>query len=366
MISISLCMIVKNEEEVLARCLDSVKDIVDEINIVDTGSTDNTVEIANRYTDRVFYFEWIGDFAAARNESFKYATKDYILYLDADDVLLEEDRKKLKELKETLDISVDSVSMYYNAGMDEYGNITLQYRRNRLVKRSRNFKWKGDCHQYLEVYGNIINSDIAVTHKKIRHSVGRNLSIYQKKLERGDVFSARDYFYYGNELRENGFYREAIENYEKNIQLKEGWVEDKVYACINKADCYRMIGEKEKELFSLLESIKFAKTPRPEICSRMGYYFQREQDYQSAIFWYKLATEIEIDFNKWSFSYPAYATWYPHLQLCVCYYNLQDFENAYYHNEKAREFRPNDERILFNKSIIEPKVNLDVAHGIKQ
>lgn len=359
-------MIVKNEEEVLARCLDSVKDIVDEINIVDTGSTDNTVEIANRYTDRVFYFEWIGDFAAARNESFKYATKDYILYLDADDVLLEEDRKKLKELKETLDISVDSVSMYYNAGMDEYGNITLQYRRNRLVKRSRNFKWKGDCHQYLEVYGNIINSDIAVTHKKIRHSVGRNLSIYQKKLERGDVFSARDYFYYGNELRENGFYREAIENYEKNIQLKEGWVEDKVYACINKADCYRMIGEKEKELFSLLESIKFAKTPRPEICSRMGYYFQREQDYQSAIFWYKLATEIEIDFNKWSFSYPAYATWYPHLQLCVCYYNLQDFENAYYHNEKAREFRPNDERILFNKSIIEPKVNLDVAHGIKQ
>lgn len=359
-------MIVKNEEEVLARCLDSVKDIVDEINIVDTGSTDNTVEIANRYTDRVFYFEWIGDFAAARNESFKYATKDYILYLDADDVLLEEDRKKLKELKETLDISVDSVSMYYNAGMDEYGNITLQYRRNRLVKRSRNFKWKGDCHQYLEVYGNIINSDIAVTHKKIRHSVGRNLSIYQKKLERGDVFSARDYFYYGNELRENGFYREAIENYEKNIQLKEGWVEDKVYACINKADCYRMIGEKEKELFSLLESIKFAKTPRPEICSRMGYYFQREQDYQSAIFWYKLATEMEIDFNKWSFSYPAYATWYPHLQLCVCYYNLQDFENAYFHNEKAREFRPNDERILFNKRIIEPKVNLDVAHGIKQ
>ncbi|HAM80936.1 glycosyltransferase [Ornithinibacillus bavariensis] len=366
MISISLCMIVKNEEEVLARCLDSVKDIVDEINIVDTGSTDNTVEIANRYTNRVFHFEWIGDFAAARNESFKYATKDYILYLDADDVLLEEDRKKLKELKETLEISVDSVSMYYNAGMDEYGNVTLQYRRNRLVKRSRNFKWKGDCHQYLEVYGNIINSDIAVTHKKIRHSVGRNLSIYQKKLERGDVFSARDYFYYGNELRENGFYQEAIENYEKNIQLKEGWVEDKVYACVNKADCYRMIGEKEKELHSLLESLKFAKTPRPEVCSRIGYYFQREQDYQSAIFWYKLATEIEIDFNKWSFSYPAYATWYPHLQLCVCYYNLQDFEKAYYHNEKAREFRPNDERILFNKRIIEPKVNLDVAHGVKQ
>lgn len=59
-------MIVKNEEEVLARCLDSVKDIVDEINIVDTGSTDRTVEIAKEYTDRVFFFEWIGNFAAKK------------------------------------------------------------------------------------------------------------------------------------------------------------------------------------------------------------------------------------------------------------------------------------------------------------
>lgn len=357
MISISLCMIVKNEEEVLARCLDTVKDIVDEINIVDTGSTDATVEIAKRYTDRVFYFEWIGDFAAARNESFKYATKDYILYLDADDVLLEADQEKLKNLKMTLDPSVDSVSMYYNAGQDSYGNVTLQYRRNRLVKRSRNFKWKGDCHQYLEVYGKIINSDIAVTHKKIRHSVGRNLSIYQKKIDRGDIFTARDYFYYGNELRENGYYEKAIESYNNNIQMKEGWIEDKVYACLNKADCYRFIGKTEEEILSLFESFQFSKTPRPETCSRIGYYYQRMNDYQSAIFWYKLATELDVDFNKWSFTYPAYSTWYPHLQMCVCYYNLQDFEQAYFHNEKAREYRPDDERILFNKELLESKIN---------
>ena len=125
MITISLCMIVKNEEEVLARCLNSVKDLVDEINIVDTGSDDRTVEIAKEYTDRVFFFEWTGRFTDARNESFKHATQDYILYLDADDVILEEDRDKFKELKEN-DLSVDSVSMYYNAGTDEFGNVTLQ------------------------------------------------------------------------------------------------------------------------------------------------------------------------------------------------------------------------------------------------
>ncbi|MBC5636353.1 glycosyltransferase family 2 protein [Ornithinibacillus hominis] len=360
MITISLCMIVKNEEEVLARCLDTVKDIVDEINIVDTGSSDKTVEIAKKYTDRVFYFEWIDDFAAARNESFKYATKDYILYLDADDVLLEEDQEKLKNLKKTLDPSVDSVSMYYNAGMDSYGNVTLTYRRNRLVKRSRNFQWKGDCHQYLEVYGKVINSDVAVTHKKISHSVGRNLSIYEKKLERGDTFTPRDYFYYGNELRENGYYEKAIENYNHNIEMKEGWIEDKVYACINKADCYRFLGKLDEEIASLYESFRFSKTPRPESCSRIGYYYQRNKEYQSAIYWYTLATELEDDFNKWSFTYPAYSTWYPHLQMCVCYYNLQDFKRSYYHNEKAREYRPDDERILFNKELLESKVSREV------
>ncbi|MER2072437.1 MAG: glycosyltransferase family 2 protein, partial [Psychrobacillus sp.] len=86
MITISLCMIVKNEEEVIGRCLASVKDIVDEINIVDTGSTDQTKEIVKQYTNRIFDFKWIDDFAAARNYSFEQATKEYILWLDADDV----------------------------------------------------------------------------------------------------------------------------------------------------------------------------------------------------------------------------------------------------------------------------------------
>ena len=356
MVTFSLCMIVKNEEEVLGRCLDSVKDVMDEINIVDTGSTDKTIEIAKEYTDRVFTFEWTGKFKDARNESFKYATQDYILYLDADDVLLKKDREKLQGLKDTLDPAVDSVSMYYNAGMDEYGNVTLRYRRNRLLKRSRGFNWKGDCHNYLEVDGHIINADIAVTHKKSGHAVGRNLSIYKEKIARGDAFSPRDYFYYGNELRENGHYEKAIESYTKNIEMREGWIEDKVYACIHRADCYRFLGEREKELASLFESFRFAKTPRPEICSRLGYHFQRTREFDSAIFWYKLATQLEVDPNKWSFTYPAYATWYPHLQLCVCYYNLQDFSRSYEHNEKARAYRPQDERIVFNKELLEDKL----------
>ncbi|UJW59778.1 glycosyltransferase [Bacillus sp. A116_S68] len=358
MITISLCMIVKNEEEVLARCLDSVKELVDEINIVDTGSDDTTVQIAKSYTERVFFYEWTGNFAEARNESFKHATKDYILYLDADDVILEEDQKKFKQLKKTLDPSVDSVSMFYNAGTDEYGNVTLRYRRNRLVKREKNFKWGGDAHNYLNVSGKIINSDVAITHKKIKHSVSRNLSIYKTKIDRGDIFSARDYFYYGNELRENGHPEEAITAYEKNIEMKEGWIEDKFYACINKADCHRKLGDLDSELSTLFQSFTFSKTPRPEACSRIGYNFQSKRLYDHATFWYELAIKLKPDPNQWSFSYPAYSTWYPHLQLCVCYDRLGNAEEAYKHNEKARKYRPEDRSVKHNKDYLEKKLGI--------
>ena len=352
MISISLCMIVKNEEALLARCLDTIADIVDEINIVDTGSTDRTVEIAKQYTDRVYHFKWIDDFAAARNESFKYATKDYILYLDADDVILEEDRIKFKELKESLDPSVDSVSMYYNAGTDEYGNITLRFRRNRLVKRNKQYMWHGDCHQYLNVQGNILNSDVAITHKKIHHAVGRTISIYEKKIAKGDIFTPRDYFYYGNELRENGNSEKAIEMYEKNITMQDGWVEDKILACFFQADCYRNLKDSKNELDSLFRSFHFSE-PRAEVCCRIGYVFQRQKKYRTAAYWYELALAQSPDPERWSFVYPAYYTWYPHLQLCVCYYNLGDYNKSYNHNEQARKYRPDDKSVQHNKKLLE-------------
>lgn len=101
--SLSLCMIVKNEEKNLPRALASVKNVVDEIIIVDTGSTDRTVEIAQSMGAKVYFFEWCDDFSAARNESLRYATKDWILIMDADDEMNEEDLKKLKLLLRVTD-----------------------------------------------------------------------------------------------------------------------------------------------------------------------------------------------------------------------------------------------------------------------
>jgi glycosyltransferase involved in cell wall biosynthesis len=88
--SISLCMIVKDEAENLPRCLESVQDLVHECIVVDTGSTDATCDIATRYGARVHSFTWNNDFAAARNVSLDYATGDWVLVLDADEVLTPE------------------------------------------------------------------------------------------------------------------------------------------------------------------------------------------------------------------------------------------------------------------------------------
>jgi len=95
--TISLCMIVKNESENLDRCLQSVYKYMNEIIIVDTGSTDNTIDIAKRYNAKVSTFNWVEDFSKARNYSLSLATSDWILVLDADECLAEQDIITIKE-----------------------------------------------------------------------------------------------------------------------------------------------------------------------------------------------------------------------------------------------------------------------------
>ncbi|MGZ4249651.1 MAG: glycosyltransferase family 2 protein, partial [Solirubrobacteraceae bacterium] len=97
-LTLSLCMIVRDEEEMLPRCLAAVAPAVDEIVIVDTGSVDRTIEIAHEFGAKVIHREWTGSFSEARNVSFEAATGDWLMYLDADEVLVAEDVKRLRAL----------------------------------------------------------------------------------------------------------------------------------------------------------------------------------------------------------------------------------------------------------------------------
>ena len=88
-VTISACMIVKNAEELLPQCLESVKDVVDEIIVVDTGSTDKSIEIAESYGAKMYHHPWENDFSKHRNQSIGYATGDWILWIDADEAVKE-------------------------------------------------------------------------------------------------------------------------------------------------------------------------------------------------------------------------------------------------------------------------------------
>ena len=131
--TISLCMITKNEESFLEQSLNSVKDLVDEIIIVDTGSTDKTKEIAQKFTDKVYDFEWCDDFSKARNESLKYAIGDWILILDADETLSEKDHGNIIKATETSNSDVEGYILtqrnYFKSKEDlkygSFGNLNV-------------------------------------------------------------------------------------------------------------------------------------------------------------------------------------------------------------------------------------------------
>ena len=350
-ISISLCMIVKNEEKVIRRCLTSIKSVVDEIIIVDTGSIDRTKEIASEFTNLIHNFKWVDDFSAARNFAFSKATKDYILWLDADDIITDENIEKLLMLKKTLTYDVDAVCMDYHLTFDENGNPNFISRRNRLVKREKQFKWYGFVHEYLEVCGNILHADIAITHKREKVYSDRNLRIYENFLETGKEFSPRDQYYYANECKDHCMYIKAIEWYQKFLRHGMGWREDNIEACGRMADCYIHLKNWSDAISSCINSFNY-DAPRGENCCRLGFIYLQQNNIHQAISWYKLATVLEPSELESPFINHACYTWLPHLQLCVCYSKLGDFHKAKKHNDFAALSAPDNPHIRHNQEFL--------------
>ena len=206
----------------------SVAGIPDEIVIVDTGSEDTTKAIAGKFTSRVLDFEWIDDFSAARNYSFAQAAMEYILWMDADDILLPEDRTKLLELKSKLSPTVDAVSMIHHYSFDESNNVSESNRRFRLVKKSKKFSWVGVVHEDLVAGDNTytyFDSDIVVTHRKPRgepNSSRRNQLIFERHLREGQrKLNPVDLCHYARELEANGEFEKAIPYFRQFLEWKE-------------------------------------------------------------------------------------------------------------------------------------------------
>jgi len=142
--SISACIIVKNEEKLLPDCLESIKDWVDEIILVDTGSTDKTKEIAEKYGAKIFDMEWRDDFSAARNFAISKATQEWIFTIDADEIVSSGSGERLKELLPDIEEDTIAVDVFNLHGPNRVARSHLVM--IRFFKRSSNPRYEGRVH----------------------------------------------------------------------------------------------------------------------------------------------------------------------------------------------------------------------------
>lgn len=339
MVTISLCMIVKNEEAVLGRCLDSVKDAVDEIIIVDTGSSDRTKEIAAEYTDKIYDFEWVNDFSAARNEAFSKAEMDYCMWLDADDILEEKGQEKLLFWKAQADGTADVVMMDYAAGFDEEGRVTFCYERERLLKRKRGFRWEGRVHEAVPVSGKVERLALRIEHHSRKTSYGhRNLRIYEEMKEAGEPFHARDLFYYARELYYHRRYEEAVGCFLFFLEQKDAFCENQVDACRFTAYCLYALGREEKALSYLYRGLRY-RTPGGELCCEIGKHFADRQNWEQAAFWYEAALHAPKKTAGGFVQEECYG-YVPCIQLSVCYDRMGEKKKAYECHKMAGKYKP--------------------------
>ncbi|MEE0777183.1 MAG: glycosyltransferase family 2 protein [Bacillota bacterium] len=348
--TISLCMIVKNESAVLGRCLDSVSDLVDEIIIVDTGSTDDTKSIAAQYTDKIFDFPWCDDFAAARNYAFSQGSCDYLFWLDADDVIEEKDRICFQQEKEKLEEGPHMVMMDYHVAFDENDNPTFTYRRERLVRRDCGFCWQGRIHEVIPPQGPIQTWQSAVCHRKEgQGDADRNLRIFQAMIENGETLDARQQYYYGRELYFHGYMEEAAAAFEQFLTMKDSWLENRIDCCRDLSRCYSALGQDDNARFALFRSFLW-DAPRAEISCDLGDSFFQAHQYEIADFWYGIAEQCPYCPERGGFLCPDCYDFLPALGRCRCRYALGDKESAFRFHLKTETLRPDHSAVIFNKA----------------
>lgn len=340
---ISLCMIVKNEESVIERCLKTVKDIVDEIIIVDTGSTDKTMKIVNDFTDKVFYFEWTDSFADARNYAASKATGKWILTLDADEFV---DSNNLSEVIEKLKNEEDTKDAYavriYNF-VGGFGEQIVQHKSLRLYKNEPDIKYYRAIHEQIGRSDGSLTSgdiDLVVYHsgylsKTIveKNKSDRNTPLVHKELEKSEN-KGFDYFNLGNELFSIGKIEEALDAFKKSYINKPafgyGWVGITVVQIIN---CLIQLNRFKEALEVVADSEKIWTTTADFKCMKANIYFQQHR--------YDDSAEELLDVLKKPDFYTNFimsidfGELYPHIMLGKIYALMKDYQKSFHHFSNA-------------------------------
>ena len=266
--------------------------------LVDTGSTDRTCDIAAEYTDRIYDFTWIDDFAAARNFAFSKASGDYIYSCDADEILDRENYEKFAALKEAILPEIEIVQMLYEEDATTVLNARREYRA-KLFKRLRTFTWQDPVHETIRLEPVVYDSDIVIFHRPRGEHQRRDFDIFIKAFERGERFTKNLYHTYASELYKCGTpedFLRAVPVFADRMEMRldaDGYAES---ACVL-AHAYRCKNEPQAFLEYALQVV--AGGACSEICYELGAYYQAAGLYAEAAQWlmralYEAAPLVDI------------------------------------------------------------------------
>ena len=258
-LTIQAVLIVKDEEKILEKCLESIKDFDLPPVVVDTGSTDNTIEIAKKYTDKIYHFKWVNDFSKARNYAKEKCTGDWILSIDADHQLLTpiSEVKKVIEKTKSRVLNIKSImgqSWHY---------------RPVLFKNDPDIFWVGKVHENLNLKAeedtNIErNCDYSENHLK---DPERNLRILLT-MEK----TPRTLFYLGKEYLDLKQYDQAVQSFDEYLKVST-WLDEKAEAYFYKAKALWQLNQGTKAREAVFEAIKLNPDMKKALlfCSEMHY-----------------------------------------------------------------------------------------------
>lgn len=222
--TLSVCMIAKDEEKMLGRCLESVKAIADEIVLVDTGSTDRTVEIAEAFGARVFHHPWQKNFSLHRNQSLSYATGDWILQIDADEQLEPEDARLVPRLLASADPAVNGLTVVIQ-DFRQNGRLHVAFNYPRLFRNRIGVRYESIVHNQVLIPGKVVVSRVRINHygydldrKTMLRKFRRSVTLL-RKMVRENPRDVAPLFYLTNAYSQYQRHKKCIEYAQKTITL---------------------------------------------------------------------------------------------------------------------------------------------------